>query len=138
MIVYILFLISIVIGFKMNNFWYQKSRFQPPDWLFGIIWPILYATLFVAYFSIKDTSFEYILAFAFFLQTLWLISFNQQQLAISRMMLILIVLNAFYLVQIAYKEQKWVGLLLIPYLLWVTFATVLNFTLTPKEKNTVN
>ena len=138
MIVYLLFLISILVGFKMDNSWYEKSKLQPPNWLFGVIWPLLYLFLFIAYFTIKSKQFGNLLAVAFFLQTLWLLSFNNKYLNISRILLILVVINAYYLFSIAYKENKKVGYLILPYLMWVSFATILNLTIRPKEKNIVN
>ena len=129
MLVYILFILSIIVGFKMDNSWYQKSNLQPPNWVFGIVWPILYLLLFVVYFKLKSTRFENLLALAFFLQTLWLLSFNKKYLDISRILLILLVINAYYLIKTAYQENKSISYLILPYLLWVSFATILNFTI---------
>ena len=115
--------------------WYSslvKSDFNPPDWVFGPVWTILYFMMTLAIWLFwhstnRDMKTVYIYFIHIIVNTTWSITFFVlHQITIS--ILVLIILIALIIILI--KNFKRVNLissyLMIPYLLWCCFALVLN------------
>ncbi|HOZ56042.1 MAG: TspO/MBR family protein [Parcubacteria group bacterium ADurb.Bin316] len=121
--------------------WYaalKKPSFNPPSWLFGPVWITLYTMMGVSLYLIWQKRGEIKLAWPaiiFFLIHLavnasWSIIFFGQKNIIGA--LILIVALWFMIVAsifLFYKINKTAAYLLVPYLLWVSFASILNYSL---------
>lgn len=121
--------------------WYpllNKPSFNPPNWLFAPVWTSLYILIGIsAYFVWQKRSqiknFPRTFAIYFIQLTLnlaWSFIFFYMHeigfaLAEILMLLTFIIINAL----IFYKIDKWAGILFIPYILWVCFATFLNYNL---------
>lgn len=123
---------------KNSNLWYDKlnkSKLTPPNWVFSVVWPILYILMFMALFKIwsHNKCKPYCPAITFFIIQLILnfswspVFFKLQKIKLSFVILILLIIFAF----ITYNQFKIIdnniSLLFIPYLLWLCFATYLNF-----------
>jgi tryptophan-rich sensory protein len=125
---------------SLNN-WYaklNKPAFNPPNWLFGPVWTTLYILMGIAAFLVWRKGLDnkpVRLALVWFLvqlalNALWTPLFfglHSPLLALADIVLLLgaIVLTVFYFL----KVSRPAGLLLVPYLAWVTFATSLNFAI---------
>jgi len=117
--------------------WYatlNKPVFSPPSWLFGPAWTLLYALMGIALFLIweskaknKTTAYMYFYI-QLFLNLLWSFIFFYFKLPLSAFIEI-VALWGFILATIAVftRISKPAGWLLVPYVLWVTFASTLNF-----------
>lgn len=121
--------------------WYQslnKPFFTPPNWLFGPVWIILYILMAIAVFfiwEIKPVSDNRQKALIIFfvqllLNTIWSIiffGFKNPSVAFGSIILlwflILLTIIKFY------KLNKTAGFLLIPYILWVSYASLLNLAI---------
>jgi benzodiazapine receptor len=117
--------------------WYEhisKPTFNPPNWLFAPVWTVLYIMMGIALFQIwKQTpSAERskaltVFAIQLFLNFIWsFIFFNFHQIGLA---LIVIILLWIFIVITIYKFRqlnKTACYLMVPYLIWVSFATVLN------------
>lgn len=141
-------LIPLIVGFTSGFFtagnvtgWYQtiqKPSWNPPSWIFGPVWTTLYILMGIALFlvwrsdaadSVKRTAiilFAAQLVFNFF----WsLIFFEMHQpgwaFAEIVIMWILILLTIFSFGKIS-SLAAW---LLVPYISWVSFASILNYTI---------
>ncbi len=112
----------------------NQPPLSPPGWLFPVVWTILYILMGVASYLVVTarcarltnpalTAYGAQLFFNFFWSILF---FNWQQYLFA--FLWLLVLWVLILVTLLrfYRINKWAGYLLIPYLLWVTFAGYLN------------
>jgi len=122
--------------------WYMtlnKPSFNPPNVIFGPVWTTLYFLMGIAFYDIwcKHTkkSFDWLSAVTFFLlqlvlNTLWsIVFFGMHEIGIA-LLIILILLMMIILCIISFTRiSKRAGLLLIPYLIWVGFATMLNAAL---------
>jgi len=121
--------------------WYRalvKPDFNPPSWVFAPVWITLYAVMGVSLYLIWRkglNSVEVKYAIILFLvhlvfNTLWSIVFFGYQ-SIGGGAIVITVLWFLILVTIIcfYKISTPAGLLLIPYLLWVSFASLLNFSI---------
>jgi tryptophan-rich sensory protein len=107
--------------------------FSPPDRLFGIVWPILYLMIGIVGYLIftvrsnyRKTNLTLFIA-QLFLNFIWSIVFFN---ASSRWtgLLIILVLDAlvFFCIKEVYKSSKLAAYLMIPYFLWILFATYLT------------
>lgn len=115
-----------------------KPAFSPPGWFFVIVWPILYLLMSIALYRIlllrkqgKDVTRGIVYYFIQFgLNLLWSIiffRFNLYGLAFIELlvMLVFILLTTFEFA----RYDKISAYLLIPYILWVSFAGILNFSI---------
>jgi tryptophan-rich sensory protein len=139
-------LIPLLIGFIGSYFtapaipeWYaglNKPSLNPPNWIFAPVWTILYIFMGVAFFLVWKETTETrrkIIAFAFFgaqlvLNLTWSIFFfgmKNPELALMNIILLVIALIATMIS--FYKISKKTLYLLIPYLLWISFASYLNY-----------
>ena len=117
--------------------WYttiNKPSFNPPNYLFGPVWTVLYFLMGFALFAImrlpkSPQKSRVLLVFIvqLVLNTLWSFMFFKYHL-IDFAALEMLVLWIFILALIVglVKFNRTIGLLQIPYLLWVTFAFILN------------
>ena len=116
--------------------WYQtlnKPPFNPPNWIFGPVWTALYAIMGVAIYMVVTSGKKIKGAIAVFglqlaLNLLWsLVFFGLHQILLALAIIILLWLAiAGTIIKFA-KISKTAAYLLVPYLLWVTFASMLNF-----------
>ncbi len=124
---------------SMENFErLNQPMLSPPGWLFPVVWTILYTLMGIAAYLVttsnatqkeKRTAFIVYGAQLFF-NFLWsIIFFNRGDFLFAFIWLValwaLIIAN----IILFYRISKPAGLLLIPYLLWVTFAGYLNFAI---------
>ncbi len=136
-------LISVVLGgfvgiLTSSNMNYSnliKPVFSPPAILFPIVWTILYILMGVSYGILKSNlqlteKGKNIYYLQLFVNYLWPIFFFVFDLKLFSFfwILLLIVLVVFMIKEFYYKN-KLTGLLQIPYLLWLVFASVLNFSI---------
>jgi tryptophan-rich sensory protein len=122
--------------------WYStllKPTWAPPSWLFGPVWTVLYAIIFVTFgtvfYKVYTKELSVIVALPFVLNLVFNFSFTYFQFGLKNNLLasidILLVLGTLiWLIFAIYPHIKWIALANIPYLLWVSFATVLQLTIT--------
>jgi benzodiazapine receptor len=118
--------------------WYPalvKPAFTPPNWLFGPVWTILYLLMGVAAFLVWRKGLQsraVRVALVWFLVQLVLnavwspVFFGWHRIGWA--LVVVVLLWAAIVVTIRYFLQvsRAAAILLVPYLLWVSFATVLN------------
>jgi tryptophan-rich sensory protein len=120
--------------------WYQslaKPVFNPPNWLFGPVWTVLYALMAVALWRVVNRSAggERLGAIGVFaiqlaLNAAWSIVFFGLQ-AIGGGLVVIVLLDIAIFATIARfgRIDRLAGWLLVPYVVWVSFAGVLNLAL---------
>ena len=116
--------------------WYatlQKPSFNPPDYLFGPVWTALYCLMGISLYLVlreKGANKKHALltfALQLILNFFWsLIFFNLHNVGLALADIILLWFCITDMIVTFYRINKTAGLLQIPYLLWVTFATALN------------
>lgn len=121
--------------------WYaglNKPSFQPPNWLFGPAWTLLYTLMGIALYLIWTKGLSaagvktalVVFGIQLLLNTLWSILFFGMKNPALALIEIVILWVAILLTLVRfYAISRTAGLLLVPYLLWVSFATVLNFSI---------
>ena len=121
------------------NDWYltlNKPSFNPPNWLFAPVWTILYILMGIAAGWVWGKGFHhkyvktglYHFGFQLLLNALWSIVFFGLKSPFYALWVILALLIMLVLTIKWFKVvSKLAAILLIPYLLWVCFATLLNY-----------
>jgi tryptophan-rich sensory protein len=119
--------------------WYfqlHKPAWQPPDWLFGPAWTLIFALTAIAgvkYWragTARDQRELVIAAFALnaFLNTFWsLLFFRLERPDWALLEVPLLWLSILVLIVLLARATRRAAWLLLPYLVWVTFAAVLNW-----------
>ena len=109
--------------------WYlllEKSDLNPPSYVFGIVWPILYILMMIsAFLSYKKVFSIFIIQLFFNAAWSWLFFRFQMPLIALLDIYLLITLNI-YILNLMYKENKLAFLLFTPYVFWISFASYLN------------
>lgn len=118
--------------------WYltlNKPLFTPPNWLFGPVWTLLYFMIAISFYLIwkekkgnrKQGAFKFFLI-QLCLNFLWsLVFFGFHSQALGLITIVALWVFIFLTIRSFYKLSKKAAYLLVPYLFWVSFATVLNF-----------
>lgn len=122
--------------------WYShliKPTWSPPAWLFGPVWTVLYVLIVISFGTVFRMVFQkqiaYFIVFPFILNLVFNFAFTPIQFGLKNNVLaaidILLVLVTLIWAMIAiYPYARWITYIQIPYLLWVSFATVLQLTVT--------
>lgn len=138
--------VCLVIGFLASmatqssvNSWFStlnKPSFNPPNWLFAPVWTTLYVLMGISAGWVWGKGFHhkwvktglYHFGFQLLLNALWSIAFFGLKnpflglvIILSLVVMLSLTIRWFYLV------SRLAALLLVPYLLWVCFATALNY-----------
>ena len=117
--------------------WYSglnRSSLTPPNYLFPIAWTILYAAIgacgsviwnFESFSGLNKIKALYIIQL--FLNWIWTpLFFTFHMTGLSLLVLIFMDIIVAMIIYLSYSKLKTVSFLMIPYLLWIIFATYLN------------
>jgi tryptophan-rich sensory protein len=119
--------------------WYstiQKPSFNPPNWIFGPVWTTLYilmgiASWFVLKSKVPDAQKQTALILygvQLILTFFWsFIFFKQHQLGWAFAEILLLWLSIFITIILFSRIHEGAAWLLVPYISWVSFASILNF-----------
>jgi tryptophan-rich sensory protein len=122
--------------------WFEqliKPSWAPPAWLFGPVWTFLYILIAVSFGKVFVMAWQkqipFSVALPFILNLFFNFIFTTLQFGLKNNFLsaldILLVLGTLIWAMIAiYPHARWITYLQIPYVLWVSFATVLQLTIT--------
>jgi len=119
--------------------WYQfliKPSFNPPNWIFGPVWTLLYLMMGISLGIIWYSTLEghkkamQLFAVQFVLNLGWsFLFFNLHMLGTAYIEIIAMLIAIIFTIFAFYKVNKTAAYLLIPYLCWVTFASFLNLSI---------
>jgi tryptophan-rich sensory protein len=132
----------------MNNTysWYSqliKPTWSPPSWVFGPVWSFLYILIFISFGKVFLLAFDrkipLIIVLPFALNLIFNAAFTPLQFGLKNNLLaaidILLILGTLiWAMASIYPHARWITYIQIPYLAWVSFATVLQLTITYLNK----
>ncbi|MBD1148240.1 MAG: TspO protein [Pelagibacteraceae bacterium TMED201] len=131
-------LIGSVTTLNFKEPWYSllnKPAFNPPDWIFGPVWTTLYLMMTIAIWLFwhtknRDINTVYIYFIHLIFNTTWSIVFfvfhNIELALIVLILLIALIINLIF----RFRRVKMISAyLMIPYLLWCSYALILNTSL---------
>lgn len=120
--------------------WYvelSKPSWNPPSWLFGPVWITLYAMMGIAAHLIwqqrsipgaKLALWIYVIQLA--LNALWsILFFGMKNPGLALIEIIILLVFILLTTFLFWKISPWAGILMLPYIGWVSFATFLNYTI---------
>lgn len=122
--------------------WYMqliKPEWAPPSWLFGPVWTVLYViiaiTFVMVFYKVWKKQWPFGLAIPFALNLVFNFLFTPIQFGLRNNLLAavdiaLVLVTLIWAMRDVYPKDKRITYALIPYLLWVAFATVLQFSVT--------
>jgi tryptophan-rich sensory protein len=139
-------LLPLIIGGISGNYtasniqsWYVtliKPSFNPPNYLFGPVWTSLYIIMGISFYMIWSSTKSNknkligIYLFQLVLNFLWsFIFFKYHAIGIAAIEIVFLWLSILTMIMMFYKNNKWAAFINIPYLLWVSFASVLNISI---------
>jgi translocator protein len=121
--------------------WYAglaKPAFNPPNWLFGPVWTLLYALMGLAAWLVYEKGIKSpdvkralsVFAAQLILNALWSIVFFGAHMILGAAVVIILLWAMILLTSLLFRRiSKPAAWLLVPYILWVSFASVLNVSL---------
>jgi len=132
----------------MNNTysWYQtltKPFYAPPSWIFGPVWTVLYTIIAVSFGAVFYKAFTkqipWMVALPFALNLVFNFAFTPIQFGLKNNLLasldiLLVVGTLIWALLAVWPHMRWVVYANTPYLLWGTFATMLQLTITYLNK----
>ena len=121
--------------------WYAalvKPTFTPPNWVFAPVWTSLYLLMGISAFLVWRKGLDNhlvdsglrIFILQLFLNTLWSFLFFGLKFPFLGFLEIVLLWVAILLAILSFfRVSKLAGILLLPYILWVSFAIILNFSI---------
>ena len=133
----ITFLASAIGGFTTSQFkepWYSSltlSPYNPPSWVFGPVWTTLYVFMSVAIWKVWTKFYETKILIIYFIHILFnaswsVVFFGFHEILLALINLIIILAMVIYLTIIFKSRNNLSFLLMVPYLLWSSYALFLN------------
>jgi tryptophan-rich sensory protein len=116
--------------------WYSmiaKPSFNPPEWVFAPVWTTLYIAMSVAIWLVwinpkRVEKIIYIYFIHLLINGSWSIFFFGLHLILASLMVIaIIIFFVIWLIKLYYPINKLSSFLMVPYLMWLSYAFVLNF-----------
>ncbi len=121
--------------------WYgelQKPNITPPDWVFGPVWTILYLLMGISVFIVWNKGLDYpkvkqalvLFLIQLFLNAAWTPLFFGFRLILPAFIEIMLLWLAILATLLAFKRiSARASMLMLPYLIWVGYAVILNGTI---------
>ena len=127
--------IGIIISGSINYNSFEKPMVAPPSIVFPIVWTILYILMGISYGileskSLVDTKVNVIYYLQLFVNALWsIIFFTFEMRFFAFIWILLLDILVIAMILNFYKKDNLAGLIQIPYLIWILFATYLNLSI---------
>ena len=121
--------------------WYaelSRPSFTPPDWTFGVVWPILFVMMGISVFMIWNRGLDKrkvkvalgLFVLQLVLNGLWTpIFFGLHMIALALIEIVLLWIAILLTILVFWRISKTATFFLFPYILWVSFAAILNTAL---------
>ena len=114
--------------------WYlelTKPSFNPPGWVFGPVWPVLYVMIAVAGWRLWYAADAGVARALWWLQLLLNFSwspafFAAHQIGTALAIIVVLLITIVSLIALTWRHHRITSLLFVPYAAWVAFATALN------------
>ena len=115
-----------------------KPFWAPPAYLFGPVWAVLYILITISFGRVLTLALskkiKWVVAVPFILNLVFNLAytpimFGLRNLTLASIDIVLVLGTLIWAMVAIWKHAKWIAYIQIPYLVWVTFATVLQFSI---------
>ncbi len=122
---------------ELYNMRLRKPSWAPPAWLFAPVWSVLYLIIGVSYGTVAymymQGSIPFSVALPFLLNIIANAAFNpiefgMRNLFLATIDIVLVLVTLVWAMFAIYPHAAWISVVNIPYLFWVSFATILQAT----------
>ena len=132
---------SVIGGLATINFkepWFSlliKPTFNPPDWIFAPVWTILYLMMTIAIWNFwhsknRDMNTVYIYFIHLIFNTTWSIVFFVFHKMVLALIVLALLICIIIILLFRFRRANMLSFyMMIPYLLWCSFAIILNLNL---------
>lgn len=137
--IFIPLILGSIVGFLIKDSFsfYQtltKPFFAPPNWIFPVVWTILYLLMGISYYMVRKKDESNLVRQIYYLQLffnlLWpIVFFIFEQLLLSSIWIVCLDILIVIMIYLFNKVDKLASYLQIPYLVWTLFATILNISI---------
>lgn len=108
--------------------------FQPPGWIIGPVWAILYTCMAISFSNVlskRDELNYYGIVITLFiiqlmLNLVWPSVFNSERYLLSLFILVLMIFFTMTYAYLIYKSAPFASILVWPYIAWMVFAAIIN------------
>ena len=108
--------------------------FQPPGWIIGPIWLVLYTCIAISFsntLSKRDELNNYWLIVSLFaiqlaLNLAWPSVFNSEQYLLSLIMIVFMIIFTIIYAYLIYETIPFASMIVWPYIAWISFAAIIN------------
>ncbi len=116
-----------------------KPEFSPPNWIFGPVWGFLYVIIFstfgYVFYLFANKKLPFIVILPFILNLIFNFSFTYLQFTLKNNLLasvdiLLVLITIIWMFIAIWNYERWIVYANIPYLVWVSFATILQLSIT--------
>lgn len=119
--------------------WYaalEKPPFVPPEWTFSVVWTFLFLLMGISLYLVWNKGWDRrdvrlaigVFGVQLFLNFLWSVLFFGMRLPLLGLVeIVFLWLAIVATIWLFYRISRTAGLLLLPYLAWVSFAALLNY-----------
>lgn len=122
---------------NMPGAWYAalaKPPFNPPGWVFGPVWTVLYILIAIAGWRSWERRFEGPATQIWFgqlaLNFLWSpVFFSMHLMGFALLVIVALLLLILFFIALSWQRDRIAAWLFVPYAIWVAFASVLNASL---------
>lgn len=131
-------MISGYISMSGNEVEYIRPSFTPPDYLFPIVWTILYILMGIASYRIwmkrESINYDQMALILYFIQLIFnffwsIIFFKYGMLKFAFIWLLILLVLVILTTSKFFKIDKLAGWLMVPYIIWLSFAGILNYNI---------
>lgn len=115
-----------------------QPSFAPPSWVFGPVWTFLYVLIIISFGYVTTMVFQRKFPFPYLIplvinvvsNALWTtLFFRYQNFDLALIDIFIVWGSILWIVILFWNKKRWVSYLQIPYFLWVSFASVLMFSI---------
>ncbi len=121
--------------------WYagvSKPAFNPPNWVFAPVWTALFILMGISLYLVWNKGLQVnavkiavaVFAIQLILNVLWsVLFFGLKSPLYAFIEIIILWLSILFTIVLFFRISRTAGYLLVPYILWVSFAALLNFSI---------
>jgi len=126
--------------------WYSqlvRPSWAPPSWLFGPVWTVLYILIAISFgkvfYMFYQNKIGFLVMLPFILNLIFNFAFTPLQFGLKNNLLaavdiVLVLITLVWAMVAIFPHARWITYIQIPYLAWVSFATVLQLSITILNK----